>query len=128
MEYLFKCTCRVVFNKSKCGNREAREIWYGHVLNIVDLSDSPKMWKTIPKLLKKWHSWICRMYTEGKNQNSNSTWLLIGPFGAGQLYSNQSCSLHACTSGAILAVSTQKLNEIPTFWWQSGVNMLNDSC
>ncbi len=48
------------------------------------------MLKTIPKL-KKWHSGTCWKFTEGKNQTSNSTHLLIGPFGADQLRLNQSC-------------------------------------
>ncbi len=73
------------------------------------------------KLLKKWHSLTCRKYTEGKNQTSNNTRLVVGPFGAGQLHFNQSCSffqnifLHVCTSGAILQVSTQNLNDIHAF-------------
>ncbi len=57
-------------------------------------------------------------YTEGKTQTSNSTQVVIGPFGAGQLRFNQLCSffqnmsLHACTSGAILQIATQNLNNI----------------
>ncbi len=106
---LFKCVCRVVYNKSKCGSRGER--WYGYYKKLQKL----------PKLLKKWHSWTCRKYTVGKNQTSNSSRLAIGPFGAGQLRFNQSCSffqnisLHACTSSAILQVSTQNLNDVHAF-------------
>ncbi len=40
----------------------------------------------------KWSSWICQRYTEDKNQTSNSTGLVIGPFRADQLRFNQLCS------------------------------------
>ncbi len=32
---LFKCVCRVVYSKSKCGSRGWKR-WYGHFLNGVD--------------------------------------------------------------------------------------------
>ncbi len=119
---LFKCICRLVYNKSKCGSREGEMIrplfkWVGL------FKQDQKSYKNYLNCWKwwKWHSWTCRKYTEGKNQTSNSIQLVIGPFGAGQLCFNQTCSsfqnisLHAFASGPILQVSTQNLNDIHAF-------------